>query len=104
MRALKFSILIRTIATDSTIYFLAVVAVQVHATMSYIFMQVQSLPLSLHSTVIVNSNTPRVSLDNTRLCEYTVDLNGKSSQLTISTSRNEVYMGCTFNLPAPVTN
>jgi len=40
MRALKISTVIRTIATDTTVYFVVMVAVQVYSQLSYIFMEV----------------------------------------------------------------
>ena len=46
--AFKVSAVIRTIAADSTIYFLAMVAVQVYSLLSFVFMEVQSLSLGLH--------------------------------------------------------
>ena len=37
---LKFSVVIRTIATEATIYFLAMVALQIYSQLSFVFMEV----------------------------------------------------------------
>ena len=46
----------------------------------------------------------RASINNFRLCEYVTDLNGKTANLAISTSRNEGHTDCTFFLLVPVTS
>ena len=50
MRALKFSMVVRTIITDATIYFLAMVTLQIYSQLSFIFMEVLSLSPRLHFT------------------------------------------------------
>ena len=51
--ALKFSALIRTIVTEATIYFLAMIALQMYVQLSLNFMKVQSLSRFLPHFVVV---------------------------------------------------
>jgi len=49
MRTLRISAVIRTIVAEATIYFLAMVALQIYIQLSYVLMEVQSLSPGSHS-------------------------------------------------------
>ena len=94
--ALKISALIRTIVTEGTIYFFAIVAVQTYTQISLTLLKVYSLPRSPLHLVVINHKFPRASLNNSQFCECAINSNDNRSHLTVSTSCNEVHTGCTF--------
>ena len=53
---LKFSTIIRTIVTEATIYFLAMIAIQIYIELSLILMEVWSLTQFTLSPVIIDPN------------------------------------------------
>ena len=67
---LKFSALIRTIVTEATVYFLAMVAMQ-----TYSIVGVKYFPRSLRSSATAECDCCRVSVTNknSRFCEYAAD-------------------------------
>ena len=67
---LKVSVLIRTIIAEGTIYFLAMVALQIYIQVSFVLTEVWSLPIHtpFHDH---QSKYPRASINNFRHCEYT---------------------------------
>ena len=89
--ALKFSALVRTIASEATMYFLVMVAVQTYIQMSLSLMKVQSLSiyLSLCPAPLRDNQSDRfrVLINNYRFCEYAICLNDKGPRLTASASR-----------------
>jgi len=89
--SLKFSALIRTIVTEATIYFLAMVAMQTYVLLSLIFMEVY-LPSRLPYFVITDGRYLRAQFNNSRFCEYPKSLNDGGPQLTVPTLSNEVRM------------
>jgi len=86
--ALKFSVLIRTIAGEATVYFLVMIAAQIYIQLSLSLMEVCTHALSLVSCSISRSlirECFRVSGDRFRSCEFAINLNNDSSQLTVPT-------------------
>jgi len=89
--SLKFSVLIRTIVTEATIYFLAMVAMQTYVLLSLIFMEVY--PLShLPYFVIIDGRYLRAPFNSFHFCKYPKSLNDGDPQLTVPTSSNEACM------------
>ena len=83
---LKFSVLVRTIVAEGTIYFLAMVAIQVYCQLSLRLMKVQSPSFfrSLPHSAIVNHGYPRVSGNNVRYCEFAIYLNDNGTWVDCS--------------------
>ena len=79
------SALIRTIAADTTVYFLTMVALQIDFQLNYSLMEVRSFARFTH--LFAKYNHCRVSPNKCRSCEYAIDLNDSVLELTISTSR-----------------
>jgi len=80
--SLKFSALVRTIIADATMYFLAMVALQVYIQVSFVLTEVRSLSLSLSVCTLFcdhQSELLRASINNFRLCEYTPNWNDSTS-------------------------
>ena len=57
MNTFKFSAIVRTIVAEATIYFLAMVALQIYIQISLVLMEVQCLSRFTRYTIIVDSNT-----------------------------------------------
>ena len=71
----KFSGLIRTIAADATVYFLAVVAAQVYIQMACVLMDIRPFARFLRHFARVKYIHYRVFLHNSRSCECASNLN-----------------------------
>ena len=69
-RSLKFSGLVFTVVTESTVYFLAMVAAQIYVQISYNLIKVWSLSRPLLRFVIITHDHRD---HNFRFCEYAVD-------------------------------
>ena len=80
----KFSGLIRAIAADATVYFLAVVAAQVYIQTACVLMDVRSFARFPRYFLRVEYNHCRVFLLRSRSCECVLNLNDNGSELTIS--------------------
>ena len=85
--ALKFSALIRTIVTEATIYFLAMVTAQTCMQLSFVRMEVRPSARFLRCFSVAKYNHHRVWGNNFCIRECTISLNDNSSQMTVSASR-----------------
>ena len=97
-RVLKFSALIRAIVAEASIYFIAMIAMQIYVQLSVSLTQVRSFSRSPLHFVIIDHEYPRASISKDHFREYATNLNDNSSRLTLSVSRNEVHMGCKHSL------
>ena len=93
-RVLKFSALIRAIVAEASIYFIAMIAMQIYVQLSVSLTQVRSFSRFPLHFVVIDHEYPRASISNVRFREYTTKLDDNSSPLTFSTSRNEVHTEC----------
>ena len=85
--SLVISGVIRTVVAEATIYFLAMLALQTYIQLSLHITEVRSLSF-LAPTLIADLKHLRVPLNNFRFCEYAINPNDDSSQLTVSISHD----------------
>ena len=93
-RMLQFSVVIRAIIGDASIYFIAMIALQIYVQLSLSLTKVRSFSELPFHFAIIDHEYPRVSINNVRFREYATNLNDDSPRLTFSTSRNEVHTEC----------
>ena len=96
-RAFGFSAVMRTILTEATVYFFAMVAVH-----TYSIIGVKSPLGPPHRSVMVKCDHDRVLINSRsfRICEYTADSEGDNAVLNYPLLSREVHVGCTLlNLP-----
>ena len=87
-RMLQFSVVIRAIIADASIYFIAMIALQIYVQLSLSLTKVRSFSELPFHFAIIDHEYPRVSINNVRFREYATNLNDDSPRLTFSTSRN----------------
>ena len=97
-RALKLSALIRAIIAEASIYFIAMIAMQLYVQLSVSLTQVRSFSRFPLHFVVIDHEYLRASISNVRFREYATNLNDDSPRLTLSTSRNEVHTECKHSL------